>query len=146
MTFAELTGPLPLSHDDLGRVVPRQAIGVFALGQFNARGALGVVTRIGRADANLLAELKRHVGRYEAFLFALSPSPQRAFELECALHHQLRRPDPSHPKPPLGVDWTCPACRSRSAVPHADTPPLPRPIPRSDLRSPTSFPAEDLAD
>ena len=115
MTLDAFTGPLPLTRSEIVRAVPRHAVGVFAVGQLNRRGRFGIVTRMGRADRDLVDELTKFEGRYEAFLFTVTSSPARACDLECDLYHQLRRPDLPHPVPPPGAGWTCAVCRSRRA-------------------------------
>jgi hypothetical protein len=53
--------------------------------------------------------LHRLIGQWPSFLVQLAASPV-AFELECALFHEVRRLDFPHPVRPAGTDITCAIC------------------------------------
>lgn len=105
-----LVGPHELSFDCLERTLPRQRIGVFAIGHVDPAGTFRV-QRVGRDEEDVQARLRSLIGSANKFKFALVHSAFEAFEIECELFHKLRPPsNVTHPNCPPGSGWKCRHC------------------------------------
>jgi hypothetical protein len=104
-----LLGPFELAFDSIERELPPAVCGVFALGYVDAVNTFRVQL-IGRDD-DLRRRLRELIGSSTRFKFAVSMSPQAAFERECELFHKFRPPgNIIHPDRPEGANWLCPVC------------------------------------
>jgi len=104
-----LIGPFELTFDSITQELPPTSCGVFALGYVDA-GGIFRMQRVG-SDQNLRSRLRELIGSSTRFKFALSMSPQTAFERECELFHRFRPPgNIIHPDRPRGTSWLCPVC------------------------------------
>lgn len=110
MSIPRLFGPLPLTVQRIETQLQASSAGVYALG-VPVRGTF-YIKRIGRADEDLRAALKLHLGgphRYFKFTYALSA--RDAYEKECRLFHGLiTLENPIHPLPPEDTDLVCFGC------------------------------------
>jgi hypothetical protein len=112
MDIPELAGPFKLTGSNLSIQVRRGILGAYVLGPLRIDGHL-TVKLTGRADADLAATLRDHVGRYEAFGFARAASSREALEIECQLFHHFEPADNTvHPQRPPDSDWICPLCQA----------------------------------
>lgn len=102
-----MTGPLPLTEQDINKNILGVLIGVYMLSRGN-----GVVHYVGRSDTELSSRLKQHLndGAYSQFWFEIVPSPLEAYYLECKCYHEYKPVDNSnnHPALPPGATWKCP--------------------------------------
>lgn len=116
MTTKTLLGPYRVDFTEIATVVPRMTPGVFALGHLDHRN-LFFVNLVGRSDVDLQSGLLELIGTGTYFKFGTVATSKMAFERECELFHHFR---PSgnliHPVRSDGKDWTCPHCRTLSAV------------------------------
>lgn len=102
-------GPLPLDEATLQREVPAGTAGVFAAGYETRSAGELAVCLVGRADADLRAALRPHIGRFSDFKFEPVADPARAFALECDIYHAFEpTANESHPVPPPGWVGRCP--------------------------------------
>jgi hypothetical protein len=114
MASFSMSGPFPLSHQNIESRIPPSTAGVFVLGTIDSRGSLKVVEALGRSDSDLAGQLKQHVGRAGGFLFQTAPSPTDAFHMECDLYHRMGRADFLHPVRPAATNLLCPICQASS--------------------------------
>jgi len=97
--------------------VTKESPGNFALGFVNDAKAF-VVFYVGRADADLNKEIKKHIGedvKYRRFKYSYAASPKEAFEKECKNYHDFggdrkKLRNTKHPESPEKSDWVCPVC------------------------------------
>jgi hypothetical protein len=81
--------------------------GAYALGIAQDQNVL-TIRYVGRADDNVNARLKRWVGRYRHFQFAVLTT-RAAFDKECWLYHTFSPVDNMiHPARPSGTNYRCP--------------------------------------
>ena len=116
MATFTMSGPFPLSHQNIDSRIPPSTAGVFVLGTIDNRGTIKVVEVLGRSDNDLAGQLKQHVGRADGFLFQIAPTPTEAFHMECDLYHRLGRADFLHPVRPAGTALLCPICQASSGA------------------------------
>lgn len=110
-----MSGPYPLTRSAIERNVPARAMGIFMAGVLDG-GVITRVGRLGRSETDLAADLQNLVGKFPGFLFQIASSRLEAFELECALFHEIKRLDLAHPVRPDGTDVTCAICGAVGAV------------------------------
>jgi hypothetical protein len=103
----------------LGRLAPGAPARPWSAGAPAAAGTIGrdlIIRYVGRSDSDVRAEIKKQVGRYDAFQFEFYPSDVAAFDKECRLYHDLggaegELDNTRHPlKPERFPRMTCPAC------------------------------------
>lgn len=110
MAKTGLIGPYRLTFDGISNVVVNTMPGVFALGHHDGEGRF-CVSRIGRSDTDIGAELRNFIGSESLFKFDILSNSQAAFEKECSLYHDFSpRGNRVHPARPHGSDWKCPHC------------------------------------
>ncbi len=111
MTSPKLYGPFKLTEQAIDAHLQADSPGVYALGY--TRNNLFIVNYIGRADADLKADLRNHLpGPYEHFKFTYALSARDAFEKQCELYHEYAGLDNKyHPCPPHALDLRCPRCK-----------------------------------
>jgi len=108
-----LSGCYELSNTIIDAVVRFTRPGAYALGTALNQSILQI-SYVGRADSDLNARLKQHVGRYRDFQFVYTDSAYAAFAKECWLYHTFNPGgNQIHPARPLGA-LTCPTpgCRT----------------------------------
>lgn len=108
-----LRGSFPLDERTIDKEVSNVSPGVYVLGR--KEGKTFYVRNVGRADADVKAQLKEHVGGYDRFKFEYANSPEDAFRKECDLYHNFRGPEgkldnKNHPERPQGAVWRCTKC------------------------------------
>lgn len=105
-----LEGPYSLTVEGIGAAVPKQAIGVFALGHLDLYNRFRVEA-VGRGDKDLGHELRALIGTAGLFKFSCFASAEEAFLKHCELFHKFRPPgNLIHPARAEGTDWRCPHC------------------------------------
>lgn len=114
MATLNMNGPYDLTRAKVDAVVTRTSAGNYALGYVNDENTF-IVQYVGRADSDVAARIKQHVGeRYKRFKFSYATSPKAAFEKECKNYHDFgenRKLDNKiHPDRPEGTSWKCPCC------------------------------------
>jgi hypothetical protein len=103
-------GPYHLSARALDSIVTRNGPGAFVLGEHTEEGF--VIAFVGRAEIDVNASLRLHVGKYRHFLFDYTDTAQDAFERECGLFHDFHPGhNTAHPEPLAGRAWGCPRCQ-----------------------------------
>jgi len=111
MAIPRLKGPHRLASSEIETLIAYWRLGVYALGSIGPDGSIKVAY-VGRAEEGLSEQLKRHIGRYEAFAYAFATSIVDAYDMECRLYHHFKPPDNhAHPARPSSSDWPCPVCR-----------------------------------
>ena len=107
----KLYGPFPITDERIENNVVSSP-GLYALGY--SRGDDFLIAYLGRADADLKAELRRHLrGTYPLFKFAYALSAEDAFAKQCELYHQsIGLENDTPPNPPHGTEWMCPRCKT----------------------------------
>lgn len=109
MAKSGLSGPYPLTHEDINTNVTHVSPGAYVLGQL--RDGTFYITRVGRSDSDVNDRLHDHIGNYRQFKFGYFDSPNAAFLKECELYHDFDPPDNKiHPDRPTGCGWECPQC------------------------------------
>ena len=112
MPNLNMNGPFDLDEPTIARMVTLKSPGNFALGY--TREKQFVVRYIGRADADLPAELKQRIGEYTSFKFSYLAEAKAAFDKQCRNFHDFggteRLDNPGHPERPAGSNWVCPHC------------------------------------
>ena len=112
--LTEFVGPFPLDTDTIRSVVTRtESPGNYVLGA--ASDEPFRIAYVGRSDTSLcrdLVELEHKTG-CRSFQFRYAASSKEAFEVECALFHNLRQSitNTIHPQPPSGSSLRCPLCK-----------------------------------
>jgi len=112
MAMPSLVGPFPLTPTGINLNQAPGTPAAYCLGTIGADGRF-MAGYVGRVDDGLAAHLRSYVGskQYDVFMYALAPSPQRAFVMECQIHHGFApRDSTTHPVRPPDTDWACPAC------------------------------------
>ena len=105
-----LDGPFDLSFESIERTMPKQRVGVFAIGHVDSNGVFRV-QRVGRDDADLQGRLRGMIGSGNQFKFVVVSTAQEAFDLECDLFHRFKpRGNFTHPDRPRGSSWKCDHC------------------------------------
>jgi hypothetical protein len=108
-----LVGPYNLNKQSIEMIVTRTMPGAYVLGRSDPSREF-VPEYCSRADMDLGARLRDHIGLYQAFMFQYALSPEAAFEIECALFHEhAPRHNPAHPRAPMGSGHRCPICEER---------------------------------
>jgi hypothetical protein len=103
-----MAGPFPLVNTAIS-VMPN-APGIYCLGSVERGGKFGAYF-VGRSDADIASQLRRHIGNYRAYTYVLAETPFDAFQMECEIYHMLNPPDnAAHPARPSATEWTCPGC------------------------------------
>ena len=108
-----LRGSFPLDEPTINKEVSNVSPGVYLLGR--KEGKTFYVRYVGRADADVRAQLRDHIGGYVRFKFDYANSPEDAFRKECDLYHNFRGPEgkldnKNHPERPQGATWLCTKC------------------------------------
>ena len=112
MTVPALMGPFPLTPAGININQMPRSPAAYCLGTIGLDGRFAA-GYVGRVDDGLAARLQTHIGssRYDVFMYALAPSPERAFAIECEIYHAFRpRDNGTHPTRAGETIWTCPAC------------------------------------
>jgi len=110
VTLPALTEPLELAARVIDAVIRGKTAGAYVIGSRKADHVM-LVPYVGRADEDLGARLKIHIGNYEAFSYVLADSPKQAYELQCEIYHELKpSKNGGHPHKPDGIDCACPVC------------------------------------
>ncbi len=109
-----LEGPYTLSQAGIDAAVTQTSPGAYALGQAGAHGTF-LISYVGRADDDLNARLKNHIGKHPSFKAGFFPSAKAAFDKECELYHMFGGPtggldNKIHPDRPKGSYAKCPVC------------------------------------
>lgn len=105
-------GPFPLTPAGININQVPHSPAAYCLGTIGIDGRFAA-GYVGRVDGELAARLQAHSGaaRYDVFMYALAPSPQQAFMIECEIYHSFKpRDNSTHPLRPASTEWTCPAC------------------------------------
>jgi hypothetical protein len=103
-------GPYHLSAQALDNIVTRNCPGTFVLGEHTDDGFH--VDYVGRADTDVNARLRGHIGKYRHFRFDYTTDATAAFQEECSLYHDYNpEHNIAHPEPPAGSGWSCLRCR-----------------------------------
>ena len=85
MASLNMNGPYPFNRDKIDEVVTQTSAGNYALGYVNDENTF-IVQYVGRADIDVNARLKQHIGEpYKRFKFSYAPSPKAAFEKNAKL-------------------------------------------------------------
>lgn len=114
MATLNMNGPYVLTRTKVDEIVTRSSPGNYALGYVNDENVF-IVQYVGRADSDVAARIKQHVGeRYKRFKFSYATSPKAAFEKECKNYHDFggnwKLDNKIHPDRPAGTSWKCPCC------------------------------------
>jgi hypothetical protein len=110
MAVPQLTKPIVLSLGKIQLSINNKSPGAYLLGAIAQNQKL-TPYYTGRADVDIADRLGAHVGKYDAFMFALAPSAMNAFFMECELFHTYApRDNKIHPAKPQGAAWKCPVC------------------------------------
>lgn len=114
MASLKMNGPYLLNKDKIDEVVTETSAGIYALGYVNEKGTF-IVKYVGRADSDVNARLKQHVGeKYKQFKYSYATSPKAAFEKECRNYHDFggskSLDNKIHPDRPKNSSWKCPCC------------------------------------
>jgi len=87
MAKLDMNGPYKLTNDEVDRQVTKKSAGNYALGRSNDEGTF-IVNYVGRADNDVNARIKDHVGeKYTKFKFSYADSAKAAFQKECHNYH-----------------------------------------------------------
>lgn len=114
MAILDMQGSYALTRDKIDEIVTRTSAGNYALGYVNESNIF-IVQYVGRADYDLAARLKQHVGeKYKSFKYSYATSPKAAFEKECSNYHDFGESksldNKIHPDRPANSGWKCPCC------------------------------------
>jgi len=97
-------------------LITKKSAGNYALGYIKTSGNF-VVKYVGRADDDLNARIKEHIGEseeYKKVKYSYAASPEEAFEKECTNYHEFgenkKLDNKMHPARPDGTAWKCPIC------------------------------------
>lgn len=109
-----MKGSYPLNKNKIDEEVAQTSAGNYALGYVNDEGTF-IVQYVGRADSDINARLKQHIGeKYKRFKFSYATSPKAAFEKECHNYHDFggreKLDNEIHPDRPKNSSWKCPCC------------------------------------
>ena len=111
MASSGLIGPFRLDPRTISVEITRTSAGTYALGEVRSDGGF-YIYYVGRSDTDVGNRLLDHAGKYPAFKYGYSSSPQAAFEKECELYHNFGPPDNTlHPDRPKNSGWKYPHCR-----------------------------------
>ena len=107
-----MIGPYKLNLDNIDQLIRAERPGNYMLGGLSNNKF--VPCYVGRSETNLNERLKDWVGKYNYFVFCLSPSIQDAFYKECHNYHLniklFKLDNDVHPVRPDSKDWKCPIC------------------------------------
>ncbi len=114
MASLNMNGPYLLTKSNIDDEVTRTSAGNYALGYVNEEKTF-IVQYVGRADSDVNARLKQHIGeKYKQFKYSYATSPKAAFEKECQNYHDFsdskRLDNKIHPDRPQNSSWKCPCC------------------------------------
>ena len=114
MATLNMNGPYDLTAVKVTAVVTKTSAGNYALGYVNTDNVF-VVQYVGRADSDVAARIKQHVGEnYKSFKYSYATSPKAAFEKECHNYHDFgenkKLHNKIHPDRPADSGWKCPCC------------------------------------
>ena len=110
VAIPDLADPAALTEANIAGAIGYKTPGVYVLGVLNP-GQVMSVSYVGRSDDDLAAKLRRHLGNYPGFAYAIKTSPLEAYTVECALYHKLQPSrNSSHPLRPANETWLCPVC------------------------------------
>lgn len=111
MASLGMSGPFPLTPDEIDRQVTRTSPGNYALGYSDTDGRFHV-QYVGRDDVDVGERLHDHVGKSNEFKFDYASSPKAAFIKECENYHDFIKTTANkiHPARPSGANWQCPRC------------------------------------
>lgn len=101
-----MNGPYDYTSDQIDFFIQDGMIGNYMLGK--VEDTAFVVQYVGRADADLNAELKQRLGRgYSKFKFSFAGSIREAFERQCLDYHEfggkVDLDNEQHPIRPIGM-------------------------------------------
>ena len=115
MASLNMIGPFELTTEKVNEVVKETKPGNYGLGFQDEKDWKFGVQLIGRADADLKAELLTQVGKaqYSRFMYSYADTAKTAFEKECWNYHNFGGKkylaNQSHPQKPAGAaDCKCP--------------------------------------
>lgn len=114
MGSLKMQGPYRLDASTITDKITRISPGNYALGRLDQAGTF-MVSYIGRADADLISELKAWISKTSKplFKFQYADSAHAAYIKECEIYHDfLKERKDKHPHRPEGTDWNCPRCQS----------------------------------
>lgn len=103
-----MKGPYVFNEQSIDNVITQTSPGNYALGYTNDENTF-IVQYVGRADSNVNARLKQHIGeKYASFKFSYATSPKAAYEKECQNYHDFGGPkgklkNKIHPGDPKGI-------------------------------------------
>lgn len=108
-----MNGPYVFNNETINKEVTRTSAGNYALGYIEDNRF--IVQYVGRADSDVAARLKQHIGEnYKRFKFSYATSPKAAFEKECENYHDFGEKgtldNKIHPDRPKNSGWKCPKC------------------------------------
>lgn len=114
MASLNMKGSYPLNRDKIDDEVTQTSAGNYAFGYVNDENIF-IVQYVGRADSDVNARLKQHVGeKYKRFKYSYATSPKAAFEKECHNYHDFggskSLDNKIHPDRPKNSSWKCPCC------------------------------------
>jgi len=111
VSIPELSDPQKLTQANIDAAITTKTPGVYVLGALNANHVMSV-SYVGRSDDDLAGKIRRHIGNYQAFAYAMAANPLHAYQAECKLYHELQpSKNVMHPIRRPGVEWACPVCR-----------------------------------
>ena len=112
MPSLRMEGPFNLEIKTIDEKLDKISPGNFALGRKNEEGTF-LVHYIGRADKDLISELKSWIDKTNRplFKFRYATSSRDAFGMECENYHDfVKNGKGKHPERPTDTDWKCPRC------------------------------------
>lgn len=113
MASLDMLGSYALDLATVNQQVTRTSPGNYALGY--SKDQVFYVQYVGRADVDVNARIKQHVGEgFQRFMFSYATSPKAAFEKECRNFHDFGCNNKLHNKihsdRPDNSGWKCPVC------------------------------------
>ena len=113
MASLHMSGPYPLTTEDIDNRIPIGSIGNYAYGYLDEKNVFRV-QYVGRSDTDLNDRIKHGVGQYKLYKFSLAETVKDAFEKECRNYHDFgenRSLDNAiHPDKPENKNYKCPVC------------------------------------
>lgn len=110
VAIPDLHDPKDLTHANIEAAINTKSAGYYVLGSLSESKVMAV-SYVGRSDDDIAGKLRRHIGNFQAFAFAIAASPLQAYQGECKLYHALK---PSknvlHPIRRPTPEWSCPVC------------------------------------
>ena len=116
MKKLEMQGPFSFTRENIDVLITLTKPGNYALGYVD-EDKIFRVQYVGRADTDVKARLKNHLGeKYSAFKFSYATSSKAAYEKECQNFHDFGGPEGKlvnkihQDLPDNSKNWKCPVC------------------------------------